>query len=116
MGNRLHIQIKHEIEYGEEGFNWQIGELYNLLNECECDIYGTLNEDCVGDWEIPEEEFKSAIEKISEMRPEAVRKYFDKDYVGNDSDEVFKKKVLSLLRTFAETGDHGTGYYHLSWF
>ncbi len=33
MGNRIHVQIKREIEYGDYGFNWQIEELMSLLSD-----------------------------------------------------------------------------------
>ena len=49
MGNRIHVQIRREIEYGDYGFNWQIDELTRLLEDSGCDIFETLNEDAVGD-------------------------------------------------------------------
>ena len=38
MGNRIHVQIRREIEYGDYGFNWQIEELKRLLEDSGCDI------------------------------------------------------------------------------
>ena len=49
MGNRIHVQIRREIEYGDYGFNWQIDELKRLLEDSGCDLFDTLNEDAVGD-------------------------------------------------------------------
>lgn len=87
MGNRMHVQIKHEIEYGAEGFNW----------------------------EIDENEFKGAVREIKKMSAEKIASFFDKDYVG-ESPNGFKKDVTSLLQNFVDKGDHRGGYYHFSWF
>ena len=100
MGNRIHVQIRREIEYGDCGFNWQIDELKRLLEDSGCDVLETLNDDAVGDWEIPEE----------------IRSYFDADYVGRATDEEFRDEVVSTLRRFEQTGDHRNGFYHFSWF
>ena len=116
MGNRIHVQIKREIEYGDYGFNWQIEGLMSLLTDCGCEIYGALNDDCVGDWEIPEEQFRSAVEEIAKKSAEEIKGYFDTDFIGRASDEEFNEEVVSTLRRFAETGDHRKGYYHFSWF
>lgn len=116
MGNRIHVQIKREIEYGDYGFNWQIEELMSLLSDCGCEICGSLNDDCVGDWEIPEEQFLTAVEDIAKKSAEEIKGYFDTDFIGRASDEEFKEDVVSTLRRFAETGDHRNGFYHFSWF
>ena len=115
MGNTLHIQIKHEIEYGECGFNWQITELQHLLKDNGCSILDNLNDDGIGDWEIDECEFKNAVQKISEMDASAIRAYFP-DYLENITDEKFKEQVVSLLKKFVTTGDCRNGYYIFSWF
>lgn len=116
MGNRIHVQIKHEIEYGDCGFNWQIDELMKLLSDSGCDICGSLNDDCVGDWEISEEQFHAAVDDIESKSAEEIRRYFDEDFVGGSTDEEFKKDVVSTLRKFEKTGDHRNGFYHFSWF
>ena len=116
MGNRIHVQIKREIEYGDYGFNWQIEELMSLLSACGCEICGSLNDDCVGDWEIPEEQFQNAVEDIAKKSAEEIKGYFDSDFIGRTSDEEFKEDVVSTLRRFAEKGDHRNGFYHFSWF
>ena len=109
MGNRIHVQIKREIEYGDYGFNWQIEEL-------GCEMCGSLNDECVGDWEIPEEQFLTAVEDIAKKSAEEIKGYFDTDFIGRASDEEIKEDVVSTLRRFAETGDHRNGFYHFSWF
>ena len=116
MGNRIHVQIKREIEYGDYGFNWQIEELMSLLSDCGCEICGSLNDDCVGDWEIPEEQFLTAVEDIAKKSAEEIKGYFDSDFIGRASDEEFKEDVVLTLRPFAEKGDHRNGFYHFSWF
>ena len=116
MGNRIHIQIKREIEYGDYGFNWQIEELMSLLSDSGCEICGALNDDCVGDWEIPEEQFREAVENIANKSAMEVMSYFDKDFVGRMQAEEFKDDVVSTLRRFEQTGDHRSGFYHFSWF
>ena len=116
MGNRIHIQIRREIEYGDCGFNWQIEELMSLLSDSGCEICGSLNDDCVGDWEIPEDQFRAAVDNIGTKSPEEIRSYFDADYVGRATDEEFKDEVISTLRRFEQTGDHRNGFYHFSWF
>lgn len=116
MGNRIHIQIKREIEYGDYGFNWQIEELMSLLSDSGCEIYGSLNDDCVGDWEIPEEQFHEAVENIANKSAMEVMSYFDNDFVGRMQAEEFKDDVVSTLRRFEQTGDHRSGFYHFSWF
>lgn len=35
MGNRIHVQMKREIEYWDYGFNWQVKELRSLLTTRE---------------------------------------------------------------------------------
>ncbi len=35
MGNRIHVQMKREIEYWDYGFNWQVEELRSLLTTRE---------------------------------------------------------------------------------
>ena len=116
MGNRIHIQTKHEIEYGESGFNWQIDELKRLLEDSGCSINDSLNEDAVGDWEISEDQFREAINDIETKSAEEIRSYFDSDYVGLSTDEEFKDEVISILRRFEKTGDHKNGFYHFTWF
>lgn len=116
MGNRIHIHIKHEIEYGEEGFNWQIEGLRMLLEKCGCYINDTLNEDCIGEWEIYEGEFQNAVKQIEGMTPKEVCKYFDNSFLEGDTMENTKKYVVDMLRKFEITGDHHKGYYHFSWF
>ncbi len=116
MGNRIHIQIKREIEYGDYGFNWQIEELMSLLSDSGCEICGSLNDDCVGDWEIPEEQFREAVENIANKSAMEVMSYFDNDFVGRMQAEEFKDDVVSTLRRFEQTGDHRSGFYHFSWF
>ena len=116
MGNRIHVQIRREIEYGDYGFNWQIDELKRLLEDSGCDVFESLNEDAVGDWEIPEEQFKQAVEDIAKKSAEEIKGYFDTDFIGRASDEEFKEDVVLTLRRFAEKGDHGNGFYHFSWF
>lgn len=116
MGNRIHVQIKREIEYGDCGFNWQIDELKRLLEDSGCDIFGTLNEDCVGDWEIPEEQFQQALNDIEAKSAEEIGSYFERCFIGSATNEEFKKDVITTLRCFEQTGDHKTGYYHFSWF
>ena len=116
MGNRIHIQIKREIEYGDYGFNWQIEELMSLLSDSGCEICGSLNDDCVGDWEIPEEQFRAAVDDIGTKSAEEIRSYFDSDYAGRSTDEEFRDEVVSTLRHFEQTGDHRNGFYHFSWF
>ena len=64
MGNRIHVQIRREIEYGDCGFNWQIDELKRLLEDSGCDVFEALNDDAVGDWEIPEDQFRAAVDNI----------------------------------------------------
>ena len=116
MGNRIHIQIKREIEYGDYGFNWQIEELMSLLSDSGCEICGSLNDDCVGDWEIPEEQFREAVENIANKSAMEVMSYFDNDFVGRMQAEEFKDDIVSTLRRFEQTGDHRSGFYHFSWF
>ena len=116
MGNRIHIQIKREIEYGDYGFNWQIEELMSLLSDSGCEICGSLNDDCIGDWEIPEEQFRKAVEDIANKSAMEVMSYFDNDFVGRMQAEEFKDDVVSTLRRFEQTGDHRSGFYHFSWF
>ena len=116
MGNRIHIQIKREIEYGDYGFNWQIEELMSLLSDSGCEICGSLNDDCVGDWEIPEEQFREAVKNIANKSAMEVMSYFDNDFVGRMQAEEFKDDVVSTLRRFEQTGDHRSGFYHFSWF
>ena len=116
MGNRIHVQIKREIEYGDSGFNWQIEELMSLLSDSGCEVCGSLNDDCVGDWEIPEEQFREAVDDIASKSAGEIRRYFDEDFVGRSADEEFKENVVSTLRRFEQTGDHRSGFYHFSWF
>ena len=116
MGNRIHVQIKREIEYGDYGFNWQIEELMSLLSDSGCEICGSLNDDCIGDWEIPEEQFRKAVEDIANKSAMEVMSYFDNDFVGRMQAEEFKDDVVSTLRRFEQTGDHRSGFYHFSWF
>lgn len=116
MGNRIHVQIRREIEYGDYGFNWQIEELKRLLEDSGCDIFGTLNEDAVGDWEIPEDQFQEAVDDIEAKSAEEIGSYFDRDFIGSATNEEFKKEVVTTLRCFERTGDHRKGYYHFSWF
>ena len=116
MGNRIHIQIRREIEYGDCGFNWQIDELKRLLEDSGCDVFETLNDDAVGDWEIPEDQFRAAVDDIGTKSAEKIRSYFDSDYVGRSTDEEFRDEVVSTLRRFEQTGDHRNGFYHFSWF
>ena len=111
----MHVQIKHEIEYGACGFNWQIDGVKDLLEDAGCCIGGSLNEDSIGDWEIDENEFKGAVRKIKNMSAKKIASFFDKDYVGESPDGV-KKDVTSLLQNFVDKGDHRGGYYHFSWF
>lgn len=116
MGNRIHVQIRREIEYGDNGFNWQIEELKELLEDSGCNVFESLNEDAVGDWEIPEDQFQKAVDDIETKSAEEIGRYFDKDFIGSATDEDFKKMVVSTLRRFERTGDHRKGYYHFSWF
>ena len=116
MGNRIHVQIRREIEYGDCGFNWQIDELKRLLEDSGCDVFETLNDDAVGDWEIPEEQFREAVEDIANKSAMEVMSYFDNDFVGRTPVEEFKEEVVSTLRRFEQTGDHRSGFYHFSWF
>ena len=115
MGNTIHVQIKHEIEYGADGFNWEIGELKNLLEDNGCSVFGVL-EDCRGDWEVQDSEFEDAVKRIEETPAETVRHYFSDDFTGERSAEEVKTIVVSLLKQFVQTGDHRSGYYHFSWF
>lgn len=115
MGNRLHVCIKHEIEYGADGFNWEIDGVENLLEEAGCSINGELNEDAIGDWEAQDTKFQEAVKEIKRMPAEKIASFFRKDYVGKDL-ESFKKHVTTLLQEFVDTGDHHDGYYHFSWF
>lgn len=115
MGNRMHVHIKHEIEYGSSGFNWQIDGVKDLLENAGCCISGELNDESIGDWEIDENEFKGAVKKIKRMSAEKIASFFSKDYVG-ESPDGFKKDITSLLQGFVDTGDHHNGYYHFSWF
>ena len=116
MGNRIHVQIRREIEYGDYGFNWQIDELKRLLEDSGCDVFESLNEDAVGDWEIPEEQFKQAVDDIETKSAEEIGCYFNRDFIGSATYEEFKKEVVTTLRCFERTGDHRKGYYHFSWF
>ena len=116
MGNRIHVQIRREIEYGDCGVNWQIDELKRLLEDSGCDVLETLNDDAVGDWEIPEDQFRAAVDDIEAKSAEEIRSYFDSDYVGRATDEEFRDEVVSTLRRFEQTGDHRNGFYHFSWF
>lgn len=116
MGNVIHVHIKHEIEYGDNGFNWQIDELRSLLEDSGCYICGELNDDSIGDWEIPDDQFIEAIKHISNKSEEEIRRYFEKDYHEKMPNGKFKEYVVNTLRTFAKTGDHRKGYYHFSWF
>lgn len=115
MSNCLHVCVKHEIEYGAYGFNWEIDGVKGLLTEAGCSVFGELNEDAIGDWEIDEFQFKEAVKKIRRMSPDKIAGHFSGDYVGNDRSE-FKKRVTGLLQNFVEKGDHRGGYYHFSWF
>lgn len=115
MGNRLHVHTKHIIEYGANGFNWQIESVRNLLEEAGCTVNGELNDDAVGDWEAEENEFREAVEKTACMDENKIASFFDKGYPDKDKKE-FKNRVVKLLKTFAETGDTSDGYYHFSWF
>ena len=116
MGNTIHVQIKHEIEYGAEGFNWEIDELKSLLEDNGCSVYGELDEDCRGDWKVQDSEFEDAVKRIEETPAETVRQYFSGDFTGKRSAEEIKSIVVSLLKQFVQTGDHRRGYYHLTWF
>ena len=109
------MHIKHEIEYGDSGFNWQIDGVKDLLENAGCCVGGELNEDAVGDWEIDEFQFKEAVKKIKRMSSKKIAAFFSKDYVTEPLDE-FKKRVATLLQEFVDTGDHHNGYYHFSWF
>lgn len=116
MGNTIHVQIKREIEYGAEGFNWAINELKSLLEDNGCFVYGELDEYCRGDWEVQDSEFEDAVKRIEETPAETVRHYFSDDFTGERSAEEVKTIVVSLLKQFVQTGDHRSGYYHFSWF
>ena len=116
MGNRLHVHIKHEIEYGEGMFNWQIEGLIKLLEDNECEVNGELNEDAVGDWEMEETQFIEAVKKIKEMDASTLKGYFDSDFVERSTDEEFKRYVVSSLEEYITKGDHRNGFYHFSWF
>ena len=117
MGNRLHIQIKREIEYGACGFNWQHFGLERLLSDCcDCDVHGTLDEDACGEWEIEESQFQEAVKRVEAMDAEKLKSYFDSDYAGRFSAEDFKKETVETLKEFERTGDHHSGFYHFSWF
>ena len=70
----------------------------------------------MGDWEIPEEQFREAVEDIAGKSAEEIRRYFDEDFVGSSTPEEFKEDVVSTLRRFEQTGDHRSGFYHFSWF
>ena len=123
MNNLIHIQTVRHIEYGAAGFNWQVNELQKLLAHTGCDIKETLNDDCVGDWEIEETEFQEAVKKISAMNKDEIASFFrnddqfwkHEDIVGRDT-EAFRNEVIEMLKKFADTGDHSSGYYHFSWF
>lgn len=115
MSNCLHVHIKHEIEYGSNGFNWQNDQMKSLLNDAGCNINGELNDEAIGDWEIEETEFRNAVREIKRMPAKKIASYFRKDFVGEDL-ESFKKDVTTLLQEFVDTGDHHEGYYHFSWF
>ena len=80
MGNRIHVQIRREVEDGDCSFNWQIDELERLLEDSGCDVLETLNDDAVGDWEIPEDQFRAAVDDIGTKSTEEIRSYFDSDY------------------------------------
>ena len=115
MGNTLHIHKKHIIEYGGDGLNWCVWETERLLKDKGCYICGSLNDDCIGDWEIDCGEFKDAVEKIKKMPADELRKYFPR-YRKEDSDEKLKNDIVKLFQTFIDTGDTNTGYYHSSCF
>lgn len=115
MGNRLHVHIKHEIEYGADGFNWEIDGVKDLLEDAGCCVGGELNEDAIGDWEIGENEFKNAVKKIKRMPARKIASFFREDFVGENIED-FKKRACTLLQKFVDTGDHHSGYYHFSWF
>lgn len=53
MGYRAHVQTKHEIEYGEEFFNWCNDALYNwLLDSANVSINTNDEWGCGDEWEI----------------------------------------------------------------
>lgn len=116
MGKRLHVHIKHEIEYGDGMFNWQTDELRTLLEENGCQVKEQLDEDACGEWEIQDTPFIEAVEKIKEMDASKIKEYFEDDFVGRTTDEEFKNYVVSCLEDYIAKGDHRTGFYHLSWF
>lgn len=115
MGNRLHIQTRHEIEYGSCGFNWEMDGLERLLTDAGCCIGGELDSDACGDWEITEEQFLEAVRAVEGMAPEEVAACFSEDY-RSASPEDIKAETVALLKEFASTGDHHDGIYHFSWF
>lgn len=112
----MHVHIKHEIEYGCAGFNWQSMEVHNLLKEVGCEIGGSLDMDCTGEWEIEEEAFRKAVESVRQMPDDKVAGFFGADYNDTGDNAELKKRITDLLQNFADTGDHRGGYYHFSWF
>lgn len=116
MSNCMHVHIKHEIEYGEYAFNWQMNGIKDLLNSVGCEVFGELNDDGIGDWEIEAEQLKSAIEKIKTLDNKTVLRYFDTDYVNGGDKDKFKEHVVEVLTLFVSKGDCHDGYYHFSWF
>lgn len=116
MGNKIHIQTKHVIVYGDSGFNWQWENLKELLETYGClDLYEAQNDNSI-EWKIPEEQFHDAIEEIAKENAKEIRNFFNKSFLENYTDEEFKDYVVSKLKTFEETGDHKSGFYHFSWF
>ena len=107
MGNRIHVQIKREIEYGDYGFNWQIEELMSLLSDCGCEVYGSLNAMMCGRLEILKSNSKMRWETSQESAKKS--RILRLGFIGRASDEEFKDDVVSNFGD-SEKGDLGMDF------
>ena len=65
MGYRAHVQTKHEIEYGNQYFNWAADRIELWLNENGVDICEYSGSECSNsaEWEIDKDSLRAIPEE-----------------------------------------------------
>lgn len=100
MGTRVHIQTKHEIEYGSEYFSSNCkGALYDWLTEFGVDIVGAGDYADGDEWELDKKQLRALKNRGDEAfsRDEAL------PFVGDCEDlEAGIDRAIDKLKSFVD--------------
>ena len=114
MGNRLHYETKHVIEYSPETIgNWNFEEIDSILSKYDVEVYTDENaEDTTycSNFYCNRCEIEKMVDKLRRLKPDA------NAYGHSTGFDYTNKEVADFFENALKLGEQNSDYVYFSWF